>query len=372
MKKTRIASKVLMWLPPAMALAAWMAIALAGSSSPVAAKPPGAGGGGGGGGGGAGSPVNYAFVYQESGTGDLFLTTSNGAVKTKLTSSGKGADYAPTWSPDMDPSTPGHQGYIAFFRQYDPRYIWGGIFVVPSDMSAPPVEIRSYKTWSPMPPSRDCTLSWTPDGSHVVYASDFDRISAVSVATGDVTLLFKDPQDPNVAGYTYDPSLTPDLLPEEPGYQGYLAFSFAFDIVMVPVEVDALGTWTVGSLSNLTQSSDVSESKPTWSPDGNHLAYFRGDAGTTTGRGLNILDVAAGAVTPVIATYQDRVPSCWSSDGLYLGFHDAHQVAGKWTTDVFYVSPWVPAPPVNVTKTDSSSMTEVLPHWNPAWVNDLP
>ncbi|MBL8820123.1 MAG: PD40 domain-containing protein [Planctomyces sp.] len=339
-----------------------------------AVAPPSGGGGGTGGGGGSGSggAVNYAFVYQDSGTGDLYLTTSGGAVKTKLTSSGKGTDYAPAWSPDLDLTTPGHQGYIAFFRQYDPRYVWGGIFIVPSDMSTPPVEVRSYKTSDPRPPSRDSGLSWTPDGLHIVYASDFDRVSALSVATGNVTLLFKDPQNPNVAGYTYDPSLSPDQFPEVPGYQGFLSFSFAFDIVMAPVEVDEAGVWTVGPMSNLTQSSDVSESRPVWSPDGSTLAYFRGDAGTNTGRGLNILDVATGDITSVINTYQDRVPPCWSPDGLFLGFHDAHQVSGKWTTDVFYVSPWDLSPRINVTKTNSSSSNEVLPNWNPAWVNDIP
>ena len=330
----------------------------------------GRGGGGGGGGNGGGGADNYAFAYQDNWTGDLYLTTVDGSVKTKLTGSGKGTDLAPAWSPDTDRDTPGHQGWIAFFRQYDPRYIWGGIYVVPSDLSSPPVEIRSYKTFDPMPPSGE-SLSWTPDGQFIVYASDYDRISAVSVATGQVTLLFQDPQDPSVAGYTYDPSLSPDLDPETPGYQGYLAFSFAFDIVTAPVEVDASGKWTVEALSNLTQSSGITERHPVWSPDGATLAFYR--EGSNTGRALWVMDVLSGASLSVVDVYPQDLRPTWSPDGLYLGYWDAREASpGKWTTDIFYISPWDELPAINVTKTDASAASERFPDWNPAWVNNLP
>jgi hypothetical protein len=43
----------------------------------------------------------------------------------------------------------------------------------------------------------------------------------------------------------------------------------------------------------------------------------------------------------------------WSPDGLHLGSRDVHEVDGKWTTEVFCVSPSDELPAVNVTKTDS-------------------
>lgn len=326
------------------------------------------GGGGGGSGGGGGGAANSAFVYQDSSRGHLYLCASDGSAKTQLTNSGKGLDRAPVWSPDMDPNTPGHQGWIAFFRQYDTSKIWGGIFIVPSDMSAAPVELRSYRSFDPMPPSGD-NLSWTPDGEYLLYASEFDRISALSVSAGNVTLLFQDPQTPEVAGYTYDPALSPDLSPEQPGYQGMMAFSYAFDIVIAPVEISEDGDWAVGALSNLTQTSDVYERHPVWSADGAFLACYRSDFSSNTGRGLSVINVETGVSWPVTELIHQNVRPTWSPDGLYLGFYDAHQVAGKWNTDIFYLSPWTAASRVNVT---NSSANEIVPEWNPSWINELP
>lgn len=317
-----------------------------------------------GGGTGGGGTVNYAFAYQENSTGDLYLMTVDGSIKTKLTGSGKGTDLAPAWSPDMDKNQPGHQGWIAFFRQYDPRYIWGGIYVVPSDLSAGPVEIRSYKTLDPMPPSGE-SLCWTPDGRFIVYASDYDRFSAVSLATGQVTLLFA------TSAYNYDPSLSPDVDPLTPGYQGMLAFSSGLDIFTAPVTVDVSGQWTVGALTNLTQSNGIEERHPVWSPDGATLAYDR--EVSNSDRTLNILDVASRESFPVVSVYPQNVRATWSPDGQFLGYWDAREASpGKWTTDLFYVSPWDELPVVNVTKTDSSTASERFPDWNPAWVNSLP
>jgi hypothetical protein len=113
----------------------------------------------------------------------------------------------------------------------------------------------------------------------------------------------------------------------------------------------------------------VDERHPVWSADGAYLAYYRSDFSSNTGRGLNVMELATGDFWPVCDVRQQNVRPTWSPDGGYLGFSDAHEVAGKWNTDIFYVSPWLGSSRINVT---NSSANEILPEWNPSWINDLP
>ncbi len=337
--------------------------------SPLLAKPPG----GGGGGGGTIIP-NPAFVFLDDADGGLFLTTSDGSTKVRLTTNRTSRDLGATWSPDFDKVKPGHQGQIAFFRQPDTSKIWGDLYVVASDASGPPVRIRSFTDFNTPPPvsQRSISLSWSPDGSRIIYASQ-GRVWAVTVASGAAEPLF------GVGGPGLDnPAFSPDLDSAKAGYQGQIAFTLfgnGADIALCPVEIDSQGVLTLGPVVNLTQSPDVIEEQPMWSGDGEYLAFSRRINGadiTADGRGISVVHVATAFQWDVVDTYHSQIRATWSPDSLFIGYSDGRAVGSKYTADVFFVSPWDNAPPVNVTKTDSSRAVEYYPEWNPAWENDLP
>jgi hypothetical protein len=338
----------------------------------------------GGGSGGAGAPLtNPAFVFQENADGGLFLTTSNGGTTVRLTSNARTTDDGATWSPDVDPSTPGHQGCIAFFRQHDSRYIWGDLCIVPSDASGPPVIVRSFTDFDTPPPGRQAgqhTLSWSPDGSRIIY-SPGGSVWAVTVATGAAELLFSS------VWHVSNPAFSPDLDADTPGYQGAIAFgsgtvlagdiASSSDLFVCPVEIDETGdlSTSVELIVNLTESPDFQEEHAVWCCDGQYLAFSRRIADADIGaddRGVYAMELATGFQWRVTDTYYAQTRPTWSPDSLYIAFSAARQVSGKWTADIFYVSPWDPSAPINVTKTDSSRKIEYDAAWNPAWANDIP
>lgn len=363
-------------------LATIMAVAIGAAASVPEARPANPNKPGGGGGGGGTPLTNPAFIFQENADGGLFLTTSDGSTTVRLTSNSRSTDDGATWSPDFEPSTPGHQGWIAFFRQHDSRYIWGDLCIVPADASGPPVVVRSFTDFDTPPPGRQAgqtTLSWSPDGSRIIY-SPGGSVWAVTVATGAAEQLFSS------VWHVSNPAFSPDLDAETPGYQGAIVFEsgtvLAGDIVsssdlfVCPVEIDETGnlTTSVELIVNLTESPDFQEEHAVWSGDGQYLAFTRRITGADIGadeRGLYALELATGAQWRVTDTYYAQTRATWSPDSLYLAFSAARQVSGKWTADIFYVSPWDASPPVNVTRTDSSRKIEYDPAWNPAWVNDI-
>ena len=127
------------------------------------------------GGGGSNTLTNPAFVYYDGAGGGLFLMNSSGATKVRLTTSGGVEDLGPTWSPDLNPGAPGTRDGSRSFVSTIPAYIWGDIMAVPSDGSGPATVLRSYVDFSVPPPqveNGEACLSWSPDGSRIIYASE--------------------------------------------------------------------------------------------------------------------------------------------------------------------------------------------------------
>ncbi len=360
MKRTRQAS----WTRGPL-LGTAVAAVLLGAGFASAAPPPGKGGGGGGG----DQPLtNPAFVFQENVDGGLFLTVSDGSATVRLTSNPDTTDDGAAWSPDFDPVAAGHQGWVAFFRHYQSGSRWGGLYTVPSDASGPPVLIRSFTESETPPPERSrgqLTLSWSPDGTRILYQAE-SAVWAVTVSTGTTERLFTGS----------NPDFSRDLDPETPGYQAAIAFGGGEDVWVCSAEIDETGELTVffDSFINLTKSPDLVEEHPVWSADGHYLAFSRrikdADIGADE-RGIYALELTTAVQWRVADTYYAQTRPTWSPDGLYIAFSAARQVKGKWTADIFYVSPWDASfGAVNVTQTDSSRKVEYDPAWNPAWVND--
>ncbi len=253
---------------------------------------------------------------MEAGDGGLLLKY-DGSAKQRLTSPGGSGsnvrDLLATWSPDLDQTATGYQGTIAFFRHYDSRYIWGDILAVPADGSRPPVKLRSFSDFTTPPPETGNStraMSWSPNGSHLIYVSE-GSIWALQVATGEVTKLLDIVWDPVYAGFS-KPCFSLDLAPELPGYQGQVAFAVngnappgggnGSDIGLASVSIDADGEIiSAGDWSLLTTSTDWAESQPVWSPDGSCLAWFTKPANAEPlGAGRRI-DVFSLGERPILA-----------------------------------------------------------------------
>jgi hypothetical protein len=313
--------------------------------------------------------TNPAFVYLKVWDYGLFLITADGNTNVRLTKPPpKGRDGSPTWSPDPDgdPSN-GHNGVIAFLRHHDSGC---DLYSIRSDGSQLTL-IRSFDSSDApaFPEPWDPPMTWTADGTNIIYSAD-DSLWAVDVATGDLQLVFAE-----VDTRVFEPALSPDLNPGEPGYQGQLAFRASdpylqwAEIWLLEVTVDQEGTLTTGQLTALTDSPDVWEECPAWSPDGNFLAYLEQDPQWTGYFDIVAINLEAGFKWPVVA-FDEGKPSrpSWSSDGQYIGY----SAPSDGTYDIFRVDPWDPtAPVVNVTNTDSQREREVDPDWNPAWINDI-
>jgi Tol biopolymer transport system component len=167
------------------------------------------------------------------------------------------------------------------------------------------------------------------------------------------------------------PSFSPDL-DSSPGYQGQIAFRLGDDIAAVEVTIDTSDNLSTGNFSWLTDTPDIRENYPDWSPDGQYVAFQRLTINApleSNDTGISIIDVTTGARMDVADTIRSDVRPTWSPDGLDIAYYDARPVGrkgNKFTTDIFYVSPWLPDPPINVTNTDSTRDLEYVPDWNPA------
>ncbi len=314
---------------------------------------------------GAGGPnsgvANPVFVFQDNWDGGLFLSNIDGTEKVRLTRNPRTYDWAPTWSPDMDPDAAGHQGWIAFFRQYEPGYIWGDLFLIPSDGSGTPILLRSYVDFSAPPPSgNDYSLSWSPDGSRILYEAD-GQAWVVKLGSGEVQ---------NLGFVANTPTFSPDLSPD-PGYQGTIAYRpNSVELALADVDIDENDVLTVSNHRWLTDSPTVSKEYPVWSPDGQHIAFYRRltDAPIEDNqRGISVINVASGEIIDVVDTLYSQHRATWSPDGAFIAYADAYQIGNRSTTDIFVVSPWLAGSPINVTNTGLQQKSEISPNWNPAW-----
>ena len=285
-----------------------------------------------------------------------FCSKYDGSAKQRLTSPGGSGsnvrDLLATWSPDLDQTATGYQGTIAFFRHYDSRDIWGDILAVPADGSRPPVKLRSFSDFTTPPPETGNStraMSWSPNGSHLIYVSE-GSIWALQVATGEVTKLLDIVWDPVYAGFS-KPCFSLDLAPELPGYQGQVAFAVngnappgggnGSDIGLASVSIDADGEIiSAGDWSLLTTSTDWAESQPVWSPDEpSGLVHEAGQCRTAgAGRRIDVFSWASGLSWPVATVLADRVRPTWSPDGTEIGFSELRGTSERKRRSTFFGS----------------------------------
>ncbi|MCU1382749.1 MAG: serine/threonine protein kinase [Acidobacteria bacterium] len=126
---------------------------------------------------------------------------------------------------------------------------------------------------------QDIRPVWTPDGRHIVFASDRAQPGTLNIysmnadGTGDVTRL-TDSTESEVP-FSWHPS------------GRFLAFDVRrvatlFDLMILPMEGDAARGWTAGK-STMFLGTVASESTPMFSPDGRWIAYAVAEVGVGNG-----------------------------------------------------------------------------------------
>ena len=184
-------------------------------------------------------------------------------------------------------------------------------------------------------PSNDRVLDWTPDGTHLLFAST--RTGSTSAFTIAVT-----EGRPDGAPQLVKSDIGP-VFPLGITEQG--AFYYALDSGGSDVQIAMIDPTTGDVLAPASPASSRlvgRNSSAAWSPDGRFLAYFsRGETGTL-GNGpasIRILSVETGeerALSPRLASFYPAIRPRWSPDGrfLMLSAQDSSHDPGLFQIDV--------------------------------------
>jgi len=209
-----------------------------------------------------------------------------------------------------------------------------GLYTVDPDGSS--LSLLSNKAGGPS--------AWSPDGTKIAYDS-----IAVMDADGSNNREFRLYHGGTDFEY---PTWSPD------GTQ--LAFSTSTPVQsMVP---DIYTSHADGSdLTNITKSSDVWESAPSFSPNGRQMCFWGGDH--KTGFGINIMNSDGSNPTRLAGHNHNRpVFTCdWSPDGTKIAY-SYHPDRGPGYDDV-YVMNADGSGKINLTK--SPKVSENSPSWSP-------
>lgn len=320
---------------------------------------------GGDGGGDDGANANFAFVYKETLSRAIVAITIDGSQTQALTKpKGQAGDRSPTWSPDLDPATPGYQGKIAYLHRPDYYSLVADLFLINGDGSGNQF-VCSFEN-IPLPDDADIsrdTLAWSPNGMEIVFSASGGGFYAVEIATGDVRRLFGRPfpVDQNMRG----PSISP---------LNMLAFDADGDIWVIDFDLDAAGLIQIdeSSVTNLTADSGaLSHKHASWSPDGTYLAFLRtiDDAGAVMEQ-LVVRDMLLESEVVVMeAADLPEIEATWSPDGAQIGVHLPtidHRGEGTW--DLFRITNWAdPDARQVIPVTQPDRERHLRPSWNPGW-----
>jgi Tol biopolymer transport system component len=357
-------------------LAVSLALAVLAASLTWAAKPPPA----------PPPPLtNPALVYVEMQSnvylghyqGSICLMTADGSATRQLVRLSGGYVHRPTWSHD------GSQ--IAFLHQPNTKKPWMDLYTVAPDGSGLQ-KVRSFSGAGFHRPNPFFGLSWTPDDTKIAYTcGECGQVAILDLLSGEIghlPLLY--PGEAGQSGLDFGP----DLDPGKPGFQGLVAYGSGYwwtpQIAVVAVEITNDGT---GALHINADEPVILEWQPmegggpvnqrgvAWSPDGRSLAYSQHN-----GRFIMLVDVDASSGVPVFGP--PRVLWMRGSDsGTYAEYECQAAQKPAWSPDGQYVA-FVSNIEVARIRTDGTGLTwlsslqdkqwAVDPHWNPAWVNDLP
>lgn len=320
--------------------------------------------------GGGGTEIsNIAFAYVDGDTHAIQVTTIDGSQTLKVTNPPpRTEDHSPSWSPDLDPGTPGYQGMIAYLHDSDRGLPPRDLYVMNPDGTGKQIVKRFSE--HPIPAdSHYKSLAWSPNGREIVFSANGDALYAVEIATGNVRLLLDRPYENRGID---DPAISP---------LGLMAFFTDGDIYVVDFELDENGLMQIDPMTaifaNITQDGfDSADVHPSWSPDGTRIAFlsFVDDSmGFREYDQLIVYDFVLDQFTLVLeddSPFLAVIQPSWSSDGSQIAIHAwfAKSKGNDSQWDIVRITNWDDATNrqvVRVTQTDRAS--EGYPQWSPGW-----
>ncbi len=267
-----------------------------------------------------------SIAYQSSGPGEdrwsVWVMSSDGSERTRLSTGQSGFLSAPSWSPDGS--------RIAFASDQ------GGT----SNIWVMDVDGSNLVNVTPQD-EKDHSPAWSPDGEWIAFASVRDSLY------WELYLMRPDGSDVQRLTWWEDAS---DLSPSWSPDTTRLAFASKRD-----------GNWEVYTMdrdgSNLSRLTDdpADDTNPAWSPDGSRIAFVSTRDGFAE---IYVMPVIGGqAVNISNAPFSTELGPTWSPDGGRMAFYSDRD--GDW--DIYVMA----SDGSDVIKLTGDTTNDQVPAWRP-------
>jgi Tol biopolymer transport system component len=249
------------------------------------------------------------FVSDRDGSRNIYRMEADGAEPTPLTDRDADAT-APAIAPDGS--------RIAFISDDD-------IYVMNADGS----EITNLTNGA----GESNYPTWSPDGSQIAFVLD-DQIYLMNADGSDQTPISGDP-----------------------GTYRDLDWSAAANRIAFELEEDIYTMAADGSdRVNLTDSADVRDQEPAWSPDGNQIAFASDQEAASFD--IFVMDANGRGATPITVDESIDSSPTWSPDGSQIAFRTARDR----NDEIYVIDVAGGAEPTNLTNNDAD---DTAPVWSP-------
>jgi Tol biopolymer transport system component len=262
--------------------------------------------------------TQIVFHSDRNGNNDLYIIPATGGVETQMTSDTLW-DARAAWSPDGS--------MIAWESERNVDSAGAGyakceLFVMPA-AGGPITQVTDWDRYNERP-------DWSPDGSELVYATDYWLLQSTELAPDDGILHPADLYRIPVTGGT------PIQITTNPGYENDAEWSP--DGTTIAFSADYAGNWDIwtipvsGGVATQITFDPLLDQDPSWSPDGSFLTFWSLRSGNA-----DIWIIPATGGTPIQVTTSgsyDWGPS-WSKDGAKIAFFSGRGPGVNiWVIDV--------------------------------------